>query len=236
MVKFILKLFDRVNNGSRITAGKGRVRCVCVMIIDLEEHGDGTLPSKAKQLGPHSNSLHSTTFLVPCFVVSEGTQSNRFFKIHFGLDRTKRWSDLSICVVCSWLQLSLSLSPHDHVSLCRPTPPPPPTPAERGLSPSAVPGPELTHTHIHSFFFSISHTWEKKVLALSFSHVILLRNSFLRADLKHVVARDLERYIFPINICSPGLLFSFQKAAAYTNTHTHLHPNIHKYTHTHTAV
>ncbi len=93
-----------------------------------------------------------------------------------------------------------------------------------------------THTHIHTHThthvsFSLSPIFKKKkVLLLCFPHVILLRNPFLRADLKHVVARDLDRYISPINICSPGLLHSFQKATAYTPTHTYIH------THTYAAV
>lgn len=92
-----------------------------------------------------------------------------------------------------------------------------------------------THTKAHTYTIDSPSPIFKKnkiVLLLCFPCVIVLRDSFLRADLKHVVARDLDRRIAPINICSPGLLSSFQKATTYTPTHTYIYMHSHSHTHT----
>lgn len=146
----------------------------------------------------------------------------------------------SLYLCCLFLASVVARSPHDHVSLCRPTPPP----AERGLSPRTVPGPGLAHTHkdTHKIFspspiFSTKKKRKRKPFLHSLPRVVKQRYPFLWADLKHVVARDLDRYISPINICSPGLLStSFQKATAYTLISMYIHAHSHPRTHTYTTV
>lgn len=118
-------------------------------------------------------------------------------------------------------------------------------PAERGLSPRTVPGLELAHTHISThtksslrlLYFRQKKKRKRKPFLHSLPRVIMQRHPFLWADLKHVVARDLDRYISPINICSPGLLnTSFQKATAYTLISVYIYTHSHSRTHTYTTV
>lgn len=141
--------------------------------------------------------------------------------ISFWTGSSQRCGLISLfCVVSSWLQSWLALLTTMFHFVARLSP-------LRGACLPALCQARSWHTHTHTIPLSVSNVQEENSSPALVHQCHLAADPFLQADLKHVVARDLDTNVSPINICSPGLFCSLQKAIAHTPTHTYIYKHAH---------